>query len=135
MVSEHYQAQLQGFFSAMRDYLAAHNIDGLVEQHHIPSVFVNEGDKSICANSDEVRQQLSSVIDNASLLQAQRFDFSLLQTIRLSEKIFFVQVKWSWRDAENNEALRRITSYTLQEVSPSVFDVVVSVTDENVEPA
>jgi hypothetical protein len=135
MLSEHHQTLLEAFFSHMRNNLASKDVDALVEQHHIPSIFVNEGDKRICANKDEVRQQVESVIEKAAFLKAESFQCDLVQTIRLSEKIFFVQVKWLWNDAQNNEALRRITSYTLQEVEPDEFDVVVSVTDENVESA
>ena len=135
MVGEHYQSQLETFFTTMRDNVNTANVEALAEQHHIPTVFVNEGDKHICANAEEVRKQLNVLLEETVNSVSQGLDFSLLQSIRLSEKIFFVQVKWTWQRKDTEDMVRRITSYTLQEVSPSVFDVVVSVTDENVEAA
>jgi len=131
MVDKEHKENIIEFFEDMVAYLSARDTESLAALYHIPTVFVDEGEKKICANRDEVSAQLEGLFTTSTFSATTQFEFFVSQSVKLSEALFFVQVVWNWKDEAGSEVLYRVTSYTLQQNSGGHYDIVVSVADDS----
>ncbi|MFC3093223.1 hypothetical protein DRW07_03250 [Alteromonas sediminis] len=129
MVEKEHKENITAFFEQMVQYLIAKDTEALAALYHIPTVFVDEGEKKICANREEICAKLAAIMRSSSFCATSHFEFFVSHSVKLSEALYFIQVVWDWKDSAGNLVVNRMTSYTLQQSSNGHFDIVVSVAD------
>lgn len=124
------ELQAQSFFDALSGAVDARQVSKLVPFFHIPTIFVEEGVKNACVTTDQLQSQLSHYLENAALSEPYHHNPQVLQVLKLSSSIYFVQVKWQWLSDQSDAVMsERQSSYTIQSDADGGFTIVVSVVD------
>lgn len=124
------EAQTTQFFQSLSQAVDSKEVSKMLVYFHQPTIFISNGAKIVCMNDEELRDQLGHYLENEGLALPYHHNPTVLQALRLSSNIYFVQVNWQWlADCDDHVLSERRSSYTLQKMKDGEFSIVVSVVD------
>ena len=123
-------SQTEDFFRQYAQTLDKHETSALANHHLLPCVFVLDDQKTIVHEQSEIELLNQRFIDALRNEGVVRHVPQVNQAIRLSDKILFSNVRWQFKDAQDNTLLSTQCSYTLQQVGETELKIIVEVIDD-----
>lgn len=124
-------SQSETFFVEYADALDKGDIQQLTDLHFVPSVFVSDETKHICAIEQDVHKYNAELVSALRRVGVCRHEAQVNQAMRLSDSILFVTVKWRMMDENDQQVFSCYCSYTLQSHGDTLRVVVAVLDDEN----
>lgn len=124
-------SQSEAFFVDYAKALDAGDVDALTNMHFMPSVFVSDETKHICALPEDIQDYNGRLVGALKRAGVVRHEPQVNQAMRLSDSIMFVTVKWRMKDDADATCFECYCSYTIQTQDDKLKIVVAVLDDEN----
>ncbi|MCC2616806.1 hypothetical protein LJ739_11190 [Aestuariibacter halophilus] len=123
-------SQAERFFEGYQQALNANDAAAMTALHQTPSIFVSDQTKRVCSQVDDIRTVNQSMIDGINNAGASRCEALVNQAMRLSDSVFFVNVRWQLFDQADKKLSVCHCSYTLQRDAAGDLHIIVAVLDD-----
>ncbi len=97
-----------------------------------PTVFVTDASKRVCTTAKDIEIANGQIVSQLQRGGVVKHVPQIIQSMRLSDEIQFVTIKWRFLDEQEQLLLQCQCSYTLQKSDGDTMRIVVVVLDDEV---
>lgn len=119
----------QQFFDDYARAYEMYDAQAVAQMYFVPSVIMSDETKNVYTSHEAIAEVIDELMDKLQSVGAVLCEGEVCQTMRLSENIMFSNVKWTFKDAQQQKLFSCFVSYTLQSVGESL-KIIVSVIDD-----
>lgn len=125
--------QVVAFFEGYAETFRHYQVEHLAEYYHIPCMMMSSHHKQAITQPEQLNQYISTLFSKYREIALAELIPDVDQYFCLSEKVFFVTVKWRFQGADEQELFSCQSSYTLQDNGDDLRIVAAVVDDEELE--
>jgi hypothetical protein len=97
----------------------------------VPNIIIGEQNKCVF-NSRKELENLFMDFSNALVMQGITGFLPIInQTLRLSDSLYFTNMRWQLIDSNNEVSITWATSYTLQQMEDGQLKIIITVVDDD----
>lgn len=122
-------SQSQVFFDEYAKAYESYDADAVADMYFLPAVIMSDDQKNVFTSHDAISATIDELMDKLQSIGVELFEADVCQTMRLSENIMFSNVKWFFKNQEEQVLFTCFVSYTLQFENESL-KIIVSVIDD-----
>ncbi len=123
-------SQTEMFFKHYAECMDAGDAVAMSQLHLVPSIIVSDDKKQVCATSEDVQQYNQQLLSSLKKVGVTQHVVLVNQAMRLSDTILFSNVRWQFKDDQQQTLITCYCSYTLQVIDPDTLRVIVAVVDD-----
>lgn len=123
-------SQTEVFFEHYAATMDAGDAGSMSEMHLVPCIFVSDEKKLVCAKFEDILRYNQQLINSLHKVGVVTHAAQVNQAMRLSETILFSNVRWQFKNAQQETVLACYCSYTLQVVDKESLRIIVAVVDD-----
>ena len=119
----------QDFFNEYAAAYQRYDADAVAEMYFLPAVIMSDNKKNVYTSRDAIAQVIDELMVKLQVIGAMYFEAEVCQAMRLSENIMFCNVKWTFKNVNEEILFSCFVSYTLQS-EEDYLKIIVSVIDD-----
>lgn len=117
------------FFNEYAKAYESYDPNAVAANYFLPAVIMSDDTKNVYTSHEAITNVIDELMDKLQGVGVTFFDAEVCQSMRLSESILFSNVKWTFKDVDEQTLFSCFVSYTLQ-VEDGALKIVVSVIDD-----
>lgn len=122
--------KIEKFFSVYGNALEQGLVRQVSEFSGKPLVIVTDETKLICHSQSDIENINGNIIATLKTGGVVRYISKIIQSMRLSESVIFVKVRWTLCDQSEKVVFNCYCSYTLQIDDVDLFKILIIVVDD-----
>ncbi|BDX07472.1 hypothetical protein [Planctobacterium marinum] len=119
----------QLFFDDYARAYEQYDARAVADMYFVPAVIMSDERKNVYTTPEAIAEVIDDLMDRLQSIGAALCEAEVCQTMRLSENIMFSNVKWTFKNVQEQKLFSCFVSYTLQSEGESL-KIIVSVIDD-----
>lgn len=119
----------KAFFDEYAAAYEKYDANAVAEMYFLPAVIMSDDTKNVYTDHGAIAEVIDELMDKLQSIGVEICEADVCQTMRLSENIMFSNVKWFFKNQEEEVLFSCFVSYTLQFENESL-KIIVSVIDD-----
>lgn len=121
---------IKAFFDAFADAYDNKNPDSVAACYRQPCVLMSDDNKHMYSTREEITDFAEHVLERFEKIGAVNHVASVIHSLKMSEDIVFVQVKWEASDKNHARLFGCHVSYTMKVDAQGALKIMISVLDD-----
>lgn len=125
------ETKIEAFFEEYSASLDQGRLAQVTACSLVPMIFVANDQRYVCATIDDIEKVNQALLSGLQHGGVVRHEPQILHSMRLSDAIRFVTIKWQFRDLNNDILFTSHCSYTLQQDDGGKLKIIVALLDDD----
>lgn len=122
--------EVQQFLTEFAQAFTLNEPEKAVEFCSLPSIIIGDNGKRVVNSKSELAAFYTQFITTLQKSGIVKFEPTVNKTMRLSDTLFFTNIKWQLYDKNNTLFVQGSSSYTLQKMENGDFKIIITVIDD-----
>lgn len=124
-------AAVQRFLEDFAATLNTNNLTSATQFCLLPSIIIDDHSKTVLNQHSDIEKVFKQFIQGLNAQGIVKFVPEVKQTMRLSERLLFTNIRWHLYDQSEQLRMSNSSSYTLQKMPDQQFKIIITVIDDS----